>query len=74
MLIFMVVVQVISKDEFYGGCSILNEHLPEGQKLTDIEHILQVLDFDGSGQIELNEFFEAFRILDAKGMNVLNKS
>jgi Ca2+-binding EF-hand superfamily protein len=39
----------------------LNEHLPEGQKLTDLEHILHVLDFDGSGNIELNEFFEVCR-------------
>lgn len=37
---------------------MLNTHLPEGQKLSDVEHILQLMDFDGSGHIDLNEFFE----------------
>lgn len=59
---------VITHEEFTVGCQLLNEHLPEGQKLTDISTILGILDFDGSGEIDLNEFFEAFRILESRAM------
>ena len=60
--------QVISHEEFTTGCELLNEHLPDGQKLTEISTILSILDFDGSGEIDLNEFFEAFRILESRAM------
>jgi serine/threonine-protein phosphatase with EF-hand domain len=49
---------VISREEFRIGCNFLNEHLPEGQKLTDIDHSLDLMDFDGNGMIDINEFFE----------------
>jgi hypothetical protein len=35
-------------------------------QLTNIDRTLEVMDFDGSGTIDINEFFETFRILDAK--------
>lgn len=57
---------VISREEFRTGCSFLNEHLSEDQKLSDIDHMLDLMDFDGNGQIDLNEFFETFRIIDNK--------
>ncbi len=37
---------------------MLNEHLPEKQRLVDIDHMLQLMDFDGNGMVDINEFFE----------------
>jgi Ca2+-binding EF-hand superfamily protein len=51
-------VQVISPEEFRTGCAVLNEHLPEKQRLTDIDHMLNLMDFDGNGMVDVNEFFE----------------
>ena len=33
---------------------------------TDIDHTLDLMDFDGSDDLDINEFFEVFRLLDAK--------
>lgn len=49
---------MISREEFRVGCGFLNEHLAEDQQLTDIDHSLDLMDFDGNGMIDLNEFFE----------------
>lgn len=57
---------VISASEFLNGCEKLNKLLHVDCQLTDIEHTLEMMDFDGSGTIDVNEFFETFRILDAK--------
>ena len=51
-------IQVISPEEFRTGCGVLNEHLPEKQRLTDIDHMLALMDFDGNGMVDINEFFE----------------
>jgi Ca2+-binding EF-hand superfamily protein len=58
----------ISREEFHKGCEILNSQLPaeSEQRLTDIDHTLDLMDFDGSDDLDINEFFEVFRILDAK--------
>ena len=58
----------ISRAEFHAGCDMLNSHLPPDstQRLTDIDHTLDLMDFDGSDDLDINEFFEVFRILDAK--------
>jgi serine/threonine-protein phosphatase with EF-hand domain len=53
----------ISREEFRTGCALINENLPESQQLTDIEHTLDVMDFDGNGVIDLNEFFEVRYVL-----------
>ena len=47
---------------------MLNSSLPEDseQRLTDLDHTLDLMDFDGSDDLDINEFFEVFRILDAK--------
>jgi len=57
---------VISLEEFREGCAALNKNLHPDLQLTDIEHTLKMMDFDGSGTIDINEFFETFRLLDAK--------
>mmetsp|Transcript_671 Transcript_671/g.771 ORF Transcript_671/g.771 Transcript_671/m.771 type:complete len:686 (+) Transcript_671:149-2206(+) len=58
----------ISRDEFHKGCAMLNGGLSDDseQRLTDIDHTLDLMDFDGSDDLDINEFFEVFRILDAK--------
>ena len=58
----------ISREEFHKGCALLNSTLPPDseQRLTDIDHTLDLMDFDGSDDLDINEFFEVFRILDAK--------
>jgi len=59
---------VISREEFNNGCNLLNSHLPPDstERLTDIQHMMDLIDIDHSGSIDLNEFMETFRILDAK--------
>jgi hypothetical protein len=53
-------------EEFRDGCAKLNALLPTDCQLTNVDRTLQMMDFDGSGTIDINEFFETFRILDAK--------
>lgn len=56
----------ISREEFRKGCDFMNTTLPPDQQLRDYDHILDLMDFDQSDTIDINEFFEVFRILDAK--------
>ena len=56
---------VISRDEFRKGCDVLNASMPDEEKLKNVDHMLDIIDFDGSGSIDINEFFETFRLLDA---------
>lgn len=58
---------VISREEFRKGCEILNQSMTadSSERLTDIDHMLDIMDFDGSDSIDINEFFETFRLLDA---------
>eukprot|EP00599_Poterioochromonas_sp_BG-1_P011813 CAMPEP_0173158318 /NCGR_PEP_ID=MMETSP1105-20130129/16261_1 /TAXON_ID=2985 /ORGANISM="Ochromonas sp., Strain BG-1" /LENGTH=810 /DNA_ID=CAMNT_0014076175 /DNA_START=37 /DNA_END=2469 /DNA_ORIENTATION=+ len=57
---------VISAEEFRTGCALINKSLHPDCQLKNIDRMLQLMDFDGSGSIDINEFFETFRILDAK--------
>ena len=54
----ILMLQVISREEFCNGCAILNQSLHPDCQLTQIEHTLDLMDFDGSGSIDMNEFFE----------------
>ena len=56
----------ISREEFRQGCDILNETLDSDHKLRDYDRVLDMMDFDHSDDIDLNEFFEVFRIVDAR--------
>ncbi len=55
----------ISPDEFRAACKTLNEGiaLDDSRRLVDIEHMLETMDFNHSGNIDINEFFECFRLL-----------
>ena len=56
----------ISRQEFHEGCNHLNKLLPADERIRNIDHLLDLMDFDHSDSIEINEFFEAFRLLDIK--------
>lgn len=56
----------ISREEFARGCNVINQTLPPEQQLRDWDHILDLMDFDRSDSIDINEFMETFRIVDAK--------
>jgi Ca2+-binding EF-hand superfamily protein/diadenosine tetraphosphatase ApaH/serine/threonine PP2A family protein phosphatase len=60
----------ISKEEFRRGCTILNRTLPNNLKITDPDSLLKIMDIDGNDRVDLNEFFEVFRILDSRDGNV----
>eukprot|EP00981_Chlorochromonas_danica_P014064 scaffold7246_cov163-Ochromonas_danica.AAC.2 len=45
--------------EFRDGCAVVNQSLHPDSQLTNIDRALQMMDFDGSGTIDINEFFEA---------------
>ena len=49
---------MISLPEFREGCQVLNKSLHPDYQLTNIDHTLEMMDFDGSGTIDINEFFE----------------
>jgi len=54
---------IISLSEFRMGCKILNDNLPADSQLVNIDETLKLMDFDGSGSIDINEFFEV-RLID----------
>ncbi|CAM9645564.1 unnamed protein product, partial [Phaeothamnion confervicola] len=55
----------ISREEFQRGCAVINEALPEGERLENADAMLDVMDLDGDASIDVNEFFEVFRLVDA---------
>ena len=48
----------ISREEFRLGCDFMNTTLPPDQQLKDYDHVLNLMDFDQSDSIDINEFFE----------------
>lgn len=56
---------IISREEFQQGCEILNQRLPESKKISNPDSILRIMDMDGNDGIDINEFLETFRIVDA---------
>lgn len=56
----------ISRAEFRQGCEALNAHLPAESRLAGLDRLMDLLDFDRSGTIEVAEFFEGFRLMDLR--------
>ena len=56
---------IISREEFRRGCEIINQKLPIQRQIQDPDKILSMIDFDSNESIDLNEFLEAFRLVDA---------
>lgn len=41
---------------------MLNKQLHPDYQLTNVDHTLEMMDFDGSGNIDINEFFEVCKL------------
>jgi serine/threonine-protein phosphatase with EF-hand domain len=50
----------ISREEFRIGCEAVNKSLPPDKQLGNADAILDLMDFDGDDEINMNEFFEVF--------------
>lgn len=48
----------ISREEFRVGCEAINRTLPEDKSIGNADTILDLMDFDGNDEIDINEFFE----------------
>ncbi|CAK9252506.1 unnamed protein product [Sphagnum jensenii] len=55
----------ISHEEFRRGCEVLNSALPPEGRIQGIDQLLRVMDVSGTGEVDINEFFEMFRLSDA---------
>ncbi|CAM9525544.1 unnamed protein product [Chrysoparadoxa australica] len=53
----------ITREEFTRGCELINENLPAAQRLQNTDAILNVMDFDQDDAVDINEFFEVFRLV-----------
>jgi serine/threonine-protein phosphatase with EF-hand domain len=58
---------VISHEGFRKGCELLNQSLPPENQIKDVDKLLQIMDVSKTGEIDVNEFFEMFRLSDSKG-------
>jgi Ca2+-binding EF-hand superfamily protein len=56
----------ITHSEFRAACRELNKYLPRGQKIRDVEALLALMDFEETGEILFNNFFELFRLSEMK--------
>ena len=55
----------VSREEFLTGVEMLNARLPPERQLRDGENVFSLLDLDGNGELELEEFRLAFTGLAA---------
>ena len=57
----------ISKEEFDIGVKTLNKRTSKYNiPLPDSDHLWGMLDIDGNNEVDINEFLEAFRVVDTK--------
>ena len=57
----------ISVSEFEEACVLLSRHTNTPLSSTDVRSMARNLDLNNDGQIDFNEFLEAFRIVDQFG-------
>ena len=53
--------------EFEEACVLLSRHTNSPLSPKDVRHMARNLDLNNDGQIDFNEFLEAFRIVDQFG-------
>ena len=54
---------LIDRDEFRAGIDLLNKRLPDNARVKDSDELFSVLDIDGSGEIDIQEFSQIFQSL-----------
>lgn len=55
---------VITRENMREGCDLLNRSLPAGKQLRELDRIIELIDIDETGIIDMNEFFEVNRLLE----------
>lgn len=57
---------LITFPEFHQQCEILNSSLPSDARIseTDMANVFQLMDVKESGEVDINLFFEMFRLAD----------
>lgn len=54
---------IITRKEFRSGCDLLNKVLDSSDsRIEDVDHLLDLMDFDKSDSIDINEFLEVSNI------------
>ncbi|ESO93766.1 hypothetical protein LOTGIDRAFT_104853, partial [Lottia gigantea] len=62
----------ISMSEFTDACTLLTRHTSVNLSPNQVNDIAKSLDLNKDGQIDFNEFLEAFRIVDQKNLNTVS--
>ncbi|XP_071950077.1 serine/threonine-protein phosphatase with EF-hands 2-like [Antedon mediterranea] len=60
----------ITMDEFSEGCKLLSQHLQTQMSDEVVSDMAKSLDINKDGQIDFNEFLEAFRLVDIQEKNL----
>ncbi|OQV16945.1 Serine/threonine-protein [Hypsibius exemplaris] len=60
---------ILTMEEFQHGCILLNKHMGNPLSEDQIKALAQSLDINKDGQIEFNEFLEAFRLAESENDN-----
>ncbi len=61
-------------DEFREACTIISAHAQQPLSPEQINEMGKSIDRNGDGNIDINEFLEAFRIVDRFGRELKRKS
>ncbi len=61
-------------DEFEEACTILSAHAQTPMSKEDIREMGKAIDRNKDGNIDINEFIEAFKIVDRFGREMKRKS
>jgi hypothetical protein len=55
---------MITLSEFLAQCEVINASLPADYKLKELEQVFHLMDVKENGEIDINLFFEMFRLAD----------